>query len=331
VLATAITLTLLSTLPPTGQPTRLQLDASGWLDALALQTSPPPLSPPAGDGLDGGGALAITAFARALADDGAAPPLQPFLQRVARFRLEGGGGAATIHWPANTLSASNPGGPFIRYTTNERHGQARAHADGYVGRWLYLAGTVGVAYSAWTPDAESAGTRIAHGVSSALRLESELAAGVRFGDALILAGWRVEPTRVGDASLSVRFWGGAFAGAELVLRRFVALDARVQVIADGALVDGAATVWLRRRFGLTAGAGGGHGGFADSTVTYDRAGGHVGVAWWLSPRLAASLAYALDWQRGRSVSSFGVAESDFSSVAHVVTLGVAFRPALGRR
>src|SRR5262249_3308933 len=133
--------------------------------------------------------------------------------------------------------------------------------------------------------------------------------------------------RLGEDALRVRFWGGAFMSVRAVVRRLVALQARLEVLAGGGLGELGATVWLRRRFGLDAGGAGGHGGSFDAaSVRSARAGGHAGIAWWLTPRVAAALAYAPVWQRATPVAGFGSPYRDFSFVAHTVSLSVTVRP-----
>jgi hypothetical protein len=164
--------------------------------------------------------------------------------------------------------------------------------------------------------------------SRELGLDLSAAGGWRWRDVLVFVGWGVVAYQPGDDAMQVRFWGGAFAGVDAVVRRFVELQARVEVLDGGAAVDATATVWLARRFGLTAGIGGGHGAFSDSPVEYDRAGAQLAVAAWLSHRLAGSLGYALTWQRGTPVTALGIARDDFAFLAHVLTLTVTSRPPL---
>ena len=162
--------------------------------------------------------------------------------------------------------------------------------------------------------------------SNELLVNASLSAGLRWRELLFTAGWGVTPYRLGSDAIQVRFWGGAFVGVRAVVSRFIELAARIEVLDGGAVVDGVATVWLRRRFGVSAGVTGGHGAFVDSAVVFDRVGGHVGLTAWLSARMAATLSYAPAWQSATPVDGFGTAVTEFSVVAHLVTLTVTSRP-----
>jgi hypothetical protein len=341
--ASLLALTL--ALPAASQPTWVELTAFAQLQAQTL-TAPPLASgvpSPGGRSLGGDATLGITVFARPLRDDDAAPSLQAFLQRAPRVRVEGGGGAATIEYPVYILQTQTPNSPLLTYQASLGGGHVRAAADGYVGRWVYLAAELGVGFQRWqqrdtglSVGAFNPGTQLNPGPFSRLSddeltLSVSAAAGFRWRDLQVAAGWGVTPYRLGGEDTQVRFWGGAFVSAEAVVRRFVELHARVEVLDGGAAAEAAATLWLRRRFGLELGADGGHGGLVDSPSTFSRAGGHAGVTWWLTPRWAAALRYAPAWQQTTPVAGLGTAIPSFAFVSHVVSLGFSERPAPLRR
>ena len=321
-------LTVVAALPASGVSSRIEMDLRGGIDAQTMSDTRVNAQP-SGDALGGDITLRISAFHRRVVDDDAAPPLQPFLQRVARFAFEIGGGSTTATFPDYVYAGS----AFPqRYTTVNGAVHARGGADGYLGRYAYLGGFLGVRYASWEPQ-QPAGfgnitpaAPIPHPNSSEVAIDASLAAGFRWRDLLAYAGWSVTPTRIGSDAFHVQFWGGAFAGVHAVVRRRWALDARVDLLDGGARAEASATLWLRRRFGFTVALEGGHGAFDDSPVTYDRAGGRVGVDWWLSPRIAAALAYAPAWQATTPVAGFGAAEPEFGFVEHVVTLTLTSRP-----
>lgn len=328
-----ILLGLTLALPASSQPTRVELEASAQFDGRTMDTSFAQPNPPTGRWLGGNGRFGISIFHHRVIDDETAPTLQPFLQRVARFRLEGGGGGASIRYPLFVAPPSN-----LLYDAKLGGGRVDTSAEGYIGHWFYLAGRFGVDYERWqraneslivggfSPTTQISPAAAARLDSDEVLVSTEVATGVRWRDLLVSAGWGVTAYRIGNDAMRVGFWGGAFVGVRAVVRRFVDLALRIQVRDQGADVDGEATFWLRRRFGLEAGVAGGHGAFVDSSVVYDRAGGRIGLEWWLTPRVAASLSYAPTWQRGTPVAGLGTAVSDFSFVAHLVTLTVKGRP-----
>jgi hypothetical protein len=102
-----------------------------------------------------------------------------------------------------------------------------------------------------------------------------------------------------------------------VVRRWVGLSANLRVLDQGAAVDAAAIFWVRRRLGIFAGIGGGHGAFSDSPRTFDTVGGNAGIECWFSPRWALSLSYAPNWQQR---------DNGYSMVQHLLTLTLLARP-----
>jgi hypothetical protein len=321
VIASLLALSL--ALPPSGQVTSVEIVAAIQLDVRSLNAAVRSV-PRSGEWLGGDGTFGVTVFGRRALDDEAAPPLQPFLQRVPRFHIEGGGGGASIHYPIVILAL------YPNTAQDLAGGHAATWADGYIGRWVYLAASLGINYQSWGRGELNPGMQTLSSVYrlnlSELTVSASAAAGVRWRDLLFSAGWGVAPYRLGADAMQVRFWGGAFVAVRAVVRGFVDLAARVQVIELGAIAEASATAWLRRRLGLTAGLEGGHGAFFDSPVVYDRAGGHVGVAWWFAPRLAASLTYAPAWQRASPVAGLGTAMAEISLVAHLLTFTVTSRP-----
>ena len=324
----ALPLGIVAALASSGETSWMELEPTLVVDARTM-SDPMRANAPSGDALGINATLGITVFGRRVVDDDAAPPLQPFLQLAPRFHLEAGGGHATTHFPAYAPSAVDPIAFMTRYTTHDDAGYFDASADGTIARRAYVAAALRLRYDSWGTDNYGGG--IVHASSSELLIDASLAAGARWRDLLVFGGWSVTPYRVGADAFAVRFWGGAFAGVRAVVRRRWDLAARVDVLDSGARGEASATFWLRRRFGFTLAVEGGHGAFADSPVTFDRAGGRVAFAWWLAPRLAASLAYAPAWQSATPVAGLGGASAEFRYVAHVITLTLTSRPPLSRQ
>jgi hypothetical protein len=334
----ALPLGIVAALAASGESSRLQLDVAFAIDGRTMSATPPPLSPPPGHWIGEDVGARATIFHRRIDDDDSAPALQPFLQRAWSFSVAAGGSAADIAWPAWALNPVEPSAYFVQVRSTDRAGWGSLSADGYVGRWLYVGAHFGVRYDSWAPEPSeqliggfgnitpiSSGT-VAQLTSSELALDAAAAVGLRWHDLLLSAGWSVAPYRVGNETLHVRFWGGAFIDVRAVVRRRVELSAHVAVLDGGASADGSVTVWLRRRFGLTLGGEGGHGAFADSSARFDRAGGYAGFAWWLSPRIAASLRYAPAWQSPTPLIGITLVQTNWSMVQHVVTLQLTGRP-----
>jgi hypothetical protein len=331
---------VLAALPATGEPVRVDVSASAQFDGRTIMLAH---SPDEGAWLAGEGSVAATLYSRKLVDDDAAPGLQPFLQRAWSLHVDGGGGGGAVRYPFKTINVTAPSSKLIDYRARVDDAHAALTADGYFGRWLYGAASFGVSYQAWKPapvaiaiGGFSPTGQITPGAAEALddnelQLPASLALGVRVREVLVTAGWSVTPYRVRDSDFHVRFWGGAFVAARTVVARKLDLSARVDVVDRGALVSAAATLWLRRRIGLTAGVHGGHGGFVDYDAVYDTVGGNLGVSCWLSPALAATLAYAPTWQSPMSFVGFGFFAPSLSTVAHTITLTLTARPTLARR
>jgi hypothetical protein len=319
-------------LPASGQEMRLQLDASVMADVRSMSSTEPAVNPPSGEWIGGAAAVGVTVFHRRIVDDDAPPPLQPFLQRVARFHLDAGGGGASVVYPFRTFSPQEPATFLVPYRSSIDQFRVAARADGYVWRGLYLGAGFGVDYATWRPAGEftidgfSPSPSLPHLASSELSLNASVSAGLRWRDVLVVAGWSVSPYRIGADRMTVRFWGSAFVAGHIVVRRFIDLALRAGVLEAGAEADASVTVWLRRRVGVGLGVHGGHGAYVDSPVIYDRAGGRATIAWWIGPRIAASLSYAPVWQRTTAVAGLGTAITNFSSVAHVLALTVSSRP-----
>ncbi len=310
----------------------VEIEATGTFDARTLDSSlgPSPPEPSGGSWIGGDGSLALTVFGSRVHDDDAAPPLQPFLQRTMRFRLEGGAGGASIAYPFYVDTMTN------QYRSNLVSGHAAMSIDGFVGNWIYLGLAFGVDYETWQPRGAAPLTGfspympspqfIAATNSNELFLDGKARFGLRIRDILIAVGWHVVPVAIAGGPMQVSFWGGAFAEVKAVLRRFVELDARFEVLDTGFLLDGGATIWINGAVGLTLGAGGGRGNFPDAPqATFSRAGGRLGISWWPLGRFGMTLAYAPTWQRTTPVAGLGTAEEPFSFVQHFLTLSFTGR------
>ncbi|HEX8951474.1 MAG TPA: hypothetical protein VF945_06495, partial [Polyangia bacterium] len=219
-----------------------------------------------------------------------------YLQRAAQLHVDGGGGGATF---SRVATSQLPG--------NDRTiGWAGVDASGYADRFYGYLG-LGVRYLS-----QSSGT------FTSLTLPIDLAAGVRFGDARVLLGWSVAPTRYGNDVFRVPFWGGVYARAYGVVGRRLALGLGVFVREGGAAVEAGGTRYLARRFGLGAFVRGAHGSIAALRYGYDTAGGGLSLEAWTGPRLAVALSCSFDWTKYAYANA--TSENDYATV-----IAVSFR------
>jgi hypothetical protein len=256
-------------LPVSGEPSRVELQLSPQFRAIQY------LNDPLRSTIGGDVSVGVTVFLKRVVDDDAAPSLQPFLQRVGLFRagISGGGTTTTESALRTPMGIAVPGGSQSSLTRADLF----AAASGYLGGWAYLAGSLRFA--------------IVGDQRRQLSLHPELSLGVRWRQLLVYAGWGVTSYWLPSSSGFVSFWGGAFAGAQGVVRRFVELGVRIDVLDRGAEVEGSATFWLLRRLGLGISVYGGHGGLNDL------AGFEVEATLWIVPRAALSLGYMPEWRR----------------------------------
>src|SRR5262245_26484257 len=114
-------------MPATGQQTRLELTASGSVGYTGHTYTPagfpPGIVSTNSHETSGGADVTAVLYLRPVADDDAAPSLQPFLQRTNRFSLGGGGGAFAV--------ADDLGGPL--QGRRGSNGNAWLSVDGYFG------------------------------------------------------------------------------------------------------------------------------------------------------------------------------------------------------
>jgi hypothetical protein len=311
-------LVVLSALPASGGTSRLELWAGLTLDAGSNGNALAYSS--AGGWLGGDLSLGVAVFGHRVKDDDAPPALQPFLQRTGRYSLQVSGGGQSIQTgtilvaPTGTLGLTRSS--WARFDTS-------LSAAGYVS-WVFLSAGLDVDYRAWH--------NVSYGGFAPARDVSEILAhpwfevGGRWRDLLLYAGWGVWPVHQNSVD-TVRFWGTAFFGAHTVIRRFVDLGVRLDVLDGGAVIEGDVTVWLRRRLALGASLHGGRGAFVDFPTVYDRAGGSAELVYWFTPRVALSVAYAPLWQHTVQTSPLG--PYDFSTVQHLLTVTARWRPAIG--
>jgi hypothetical protein len=259
-------------------------------------------------GLAGYGNVYLTLFVHPVRDDDAPPDLQPFLQRLPRLHLDGGGtgGALDTFTPLPT-----PLGNFATLHRSIAGGFVSTGAEGYV-RWLYLALSAGVSYSTLQ---DTQGDYVFPQRSHLLILVSA-SLGIRWQEILWTAGWSVTPQRDDNGSFNVPFWGGAHAGFTAVLARRSQLGLGITVRDGGASVTGLGQIWFSRRLGLGASLGGGHS--SPSGLGTDIVEASVNVTVWLASRLATGLTYDVWWQQ-----QAGAVRT--SSVAHTLSLDFRLR------
>jgi hypothetical protein len=321
-------LVVLSALPVSGGTSRLELWAGLTLDAGSNNNALAYSSP--GGWIGGDLTLGAVVFGHRVKDDDAAPSLQPFLQRTARYSLQVIGGGETIQTGSIPIGPLGPPG----FGTGETVGFTRSSwgrfdtslsASGYVS-WVFLGGGFDLDYRGWHYTSYSAFAALQD--ASEILAHPWLEVGGRWRDLLFYAGWGVWPIHEGGGMDILRFWGNAFFGAHTVIRRFVDLGVRLDVLDGGAVIEGDVTVWLRRRFALSASLNGGRGAYVDSAPVYDRAGGAAELAYWFSPRVALAVAYAPSWHRTLESNPYGF-PFELYSVQHLFTVTVRGRPAIG--
>lgn len=295
----------LAALPATGNSARMEIDATVFFGGRHFEI-PPSLGPlgfvPSSSGYDvrGGGSGGITIFAPRVVDDGDVPSLQPFLQRVFRFHLEVGGDGRSLR-----------GGV---YPTNYQDGSLDTWADGYVGRYVHLAGGFTLDYYS-----------VDRAQFSELVLQPWAEFGVRFRDFLISAGWSIYPYQIEQRSFRVDFWGGAYASFYGVIARWIELGAGVTVLDQGALARLGLTFWFRRRLGLSFGVTGGRGAYLDESSNpsqpfYSRAGTSVGVRIWDASSFSLFAGYSFHWQ------SSDIPNTSNDGYLHLLTVSGSLRP-----
>jgi hypothetical protein len=317
-------LVFLFALAPTGTRSRLELDASAFFDGRALSMSfysggllpgsqGNSLTTADGQWLAGGGGLGFTVFSKSLVDDDAAPPLQPFLQRAARFHLGGAAAGASIDYPGQA-----------GITTKRVDGNVNAWADGYIDRWFYVGASLRAEFVDWNNQIEAPvrlpPNAVLHG--SEILLPFTLEAGARLGNLRLSAGWGATPFELNGGDFQVRFWGAAYFRALAVVHRWLSLGGGLRVADSGAFVDADASFWFGRRLGVRVGIGGGHGAFVDSPRVFDSAYGSIGLEYWFRSRWSLWLTYAPSWQH-LLPTGYG---TQYTSMQHVLTIGLNARP-----
>jgi hypothetical protein len=244
-------------------------------------------------------------------DDDAPPDLQPFLQRLPRLHVEGGGTGGVLDTLIPELGQLGTYGLLHRSASG---GFVSTSAEGYI-RWLYLSLNAGVTYSTWQDTQSGYVSR----QREQLLIPVSASLGIRWHEILWTAGWSVTPERDNGGSFVVPFWGGAHADVTAVLDRRGKLSLGVGVLDDGASVGGAGELWLARRLGLGASLGGGH--WSPSRVSTDFINASVSVTVWMASRLSAGLSYNVWWQRQEQPSGLVLT----SSVAHTLSLDFRLR------
>lgn len=230
----------------------------------------------AGRDLGGLGAIGLTVYGKHIVDDDAPPALQPFLQYATQLHI-GGGGSYTDR----LLPASGDHWPLAQ-------GWAEVSASGYLARRFYLATSFEYGYLTWRGGGQ--------GISEQLQ-QFSVAAGLRFSDVRIAAGWGGTAYRIGRGPATVRFWGGAFLDLYTVIDRNFELDAGANLAEGGGEGHVGATWWLGRRLGLGLGASGGAHAYVDSPAHHRFVSGTGTVQLWFTPRVGAQLADTITWDQ----------------------------------
>jgi hypothetical protein len=310
-LAPLLVLTL--ALPSTGQTAHVYAAVTASLQLRDYDFGPNHIE--LADEIQGGADLDLAYFFRPVHDDDAPPDLQPFLQRLPRLHLDGGGWGGHYDTVLSIVNPVNPSGPPGIHTSPV-YGFVHSTAEGYI-HWLYLAVGIGVSYST--------GYAIPHD-HLAIPLDASL--GIRWRDILWWAGWSVVPQRDvysgylrgRDSSFNVPFWGSAHVGVAAVISRRGELIANVTVLDGGASVEASGQLWFGRRLGISASVGGGSSTQLRSQS--DSINGGVSLAVWMTSRVAAGISYNVFWERTSNPDSPTGTQSD---IAHVLAIDFRFR------
>jgi hypothetical protein len=237
-----------------------------------------------------------------LVDDDAPPALQPFLQRKTALRLVGGGSGYRSRVLDTLGFVSERDGTDGSFTFS---------AEGYPTENLYAFGSLGfddasyVDHLAMMPD-RAAVTTLALPVTAGL--------GVRVGDLLVSAAWRLGAQQTGDGGWTVPSVGGSF-NLRWVIRRRWEVHASLTTTTDGAARASAGVeLWVTRRFGVQADVSGGAGNTAAPKEPFQSAGGRVGLSTWIVPRAGLTFSYAPTW------TDVGTGIDERTSVQHLFTL-----------
>lgn len=287
-LAVLIPFAFVVALPPSNETARYQLDGDLHLTpAIAHWAAGLDGSNVTRGEVDASAQLQMTLFLQRVHDDDAPPALQPFLQRVAQFRVAVGAhvGFSNIGDSDDPIAQRNDGGPIVH-----------AAIDGYVGRYLYLAAGVGYQLQhRWTDEGSSENVH---------EPSVDVAIGARFGDVRIAAvgDWILVAGDEGDGGQM----GDVGLRAHAVIRHHIELDGGAELrlwpsesrkLGMGGGGDLSATFWIARRLGLGI-AGFYRQGFGSlyGIQTDTQAGGALSIQYWLSARTAVSFAYRMTWE-----------------------------------
>jgi hypothetical protein len=291
----ALILVLSLALPASGAETRVELSVGGQINVANASALPSQLGPLDWSRIGGGGSLGVGVYlGRKLVDDDAPLSLQPFLQRKTTLSLFGNGAGLSSDWNQGALRVAH---------RDWRQGSVTMSAGGYIRSRFYLSGSVGFSYTAWNDRVPWSGGPIPAPPSSVSMTTLALSAvlGWRIVDTLLYAGWGVTVVSNGDSNAPSRvpFWGGAYAGAQTVLKRRIELQASVGVLDGGASARAWGEIFFGRRLGIFAGVYGGAGKSSDTNdpFRYSFAGGEVGVGLWMSPRVRLDITYAPSWEK----------------------------------
>jgi hypothetical protein len=291
--------------PPTDATSQLEVAASTDVSYTAISYGVGPVlpAPTSAHKVSGGGQLGATIYlGDPVVDDSAPLSLQPFLQRRSTATVNGGGS-----------------GFQLAAATYDRHGASGTVGLGLAGypqRSLYLSASFGARYQTWRDTDKSTG-----GVWPAVstwELPVSVSAGARFHEVLLEAGWSITPSRTDRHGFSVPFWGGAFVRGKVVVGGRTELIASVAVTNEGAGASAYVERFFGRCLGVWLSVHGGHMVDPEENASEDWVGGELGVAYWFTRSLKASLAYTGEWV------SIGVPDPR-SSVMHRVGLGLTAR------
>lgn len=266
---------------------RSRVDLTGVLAHTSL--SPAPSPPVQFTNLSGGGSVQARLYLRPVRDDESSPSLQPFLQRATSFyiSISGDGFGSSYAASGQTLASRTYAGT-----------EARLGASVYVGPMAYVGARLGVAYTYLRDSGGSPPSRVQE--TRSWFLPAMLEAGVRVDDTLISLSYSLPLRFDARGRADLPSWGITALNLRTVLERCIDLTWAAWLLTEGAGVSGDVGYYASAKLGFIAGAYYRYGRlyFDDSERRHDTGGG-LGVSYWFSNRLGASLYGSAHWISSR--------------------------------
>ena len=294
-------LALLLVLPPTGETSRVLVDASGslgfttysstnrnvFIDAHAFE---------ADAGLD-----AVIYLGRPVVDDDSPISLQAFLQRRSGIEVFANGTQFTLTETANHRDVSA--------------GSVGLDVFGYPRRRLYLFGEFKADGSIWQDTSVVTGT-MPH--QSELTLLFRAGGGLRLDDVLVDLSWGVTPGSLNDAAFIVPYWYDLRLRVRAVIAGSERLDASLEALNQGAGFGIDYEHFFDRDIGLSLSFAAGGAKYVVPPASYFFVNPSAGLFVWLTSRWQLHVSYSPTF----TTAGAPISQSRWQ---HLFTLGFAAR------